>query len=158
MQYTWPLWGHIFDSGIVIASELELCRLYRILHQSRVAHIYMHSMYEECAALDIRLAMLTYPVCYNTYFRIVLLFDKPYLPLIQARTGAWSEGRRTVGIPSWSSPGTGPLVMTETETLWCVCKFWGEHDNHIFASVWPRNATKYVCLKFHWGAFYTKIS
>ena len=32
------------DSGIVIASKLELCRLYRILHQSRVAHIYMQSM------------------------------------------------------------------------------------------------------------------
>ena len=91
MQYTWPLWGHIniIHSEIVRASELELCKLYRILHQSRVAPIYMYSMYEQCAALDIRLAMLAYPVCYNTYFRIVLLFDKPYLQLIQARTGSW---------------------------------------------------------------------
>ena len=89
-------------------------------------------MYEECAAFDIRLAMLTYPVCYNTYFRIVLLFNNPYLQLIQARTGSWSEGRRRMATPFWSLLGTGPLVMTETETLWCVCKFRGEHDNHIF--------------------------
>ena len=49
--------------------------------------------------------------------RIALLFNKPGLPLIQARTGSWLEGWRTVGTPSWSSPGTGSLVMTETETL-----------------------------------------
>ena len=49
--------------------------------------------------------------------RTALLFNKPYLLLIQAKTGSSSEERRTVDTPSWSSPGTGPLVMRETETL-----------------------------------------
>jgi len=46
-----------------------------------------------------------------------MLNEKPYLPLIQARTGSWLEERRIMDTPSWSSPGTGTLVMTETETL-----------------------------------------
>ena len=47
-----------------------------------------------------------------------MLNEKPSLQLIQDRTGSWLEGWRTVDTPSWSSPGTGPLVMAETETLW----------------------------------------
>ena len=49
-----------------------------------------------------------------------MLNEKPCLQLIQARTGSWLEGWKMVGTLSWSSPGTGPLVMAETETLWCV--------------------------------------
>ena len=90
--HAWPLWGH---SGIVIASELELCRLYRILHQSRVAPIYMHSMWLRVCCIYIRLAMLTYqyaillvsgPLCFST--SLASNWSKTELVLGQ-RDGGW---------------------------------------------------------------------
>ena len=47
-----------------------------------------------------------------------MLNGKPCLLLILARTGSWSVGRKQVDTPFYSSLGTGPLVMKETETLW----------------------------------------
>ena len=64
------------------------------------------------------LLLLVYQLpCILYTCRIALLFNNPCLPLIQDRTGSWSEEWRMVATPSWSSPETGPLVMTETETL-----------------------------------------
>jgi len=59
--------------------------------------------------------------------RTAMQYNRLYLPLIQAKTGSWSVGRKQVDTPSWSSPGTGPLVMKETETfryrlsIWSAC-------------------------------------
>ena len=50
--------------------------------------------------------------------RIAMQYNRLYLPLMQAKTGSWSVGRKQVDTLSWSSPGTGQLVMTETGTFW----------------------------------------
>ena len=49
--------------------------------------------------------------------RTAMQYNRPGLPLIQAKTGSWSVGRKQADTLSWNSQGTGPLVMTETETF-----------------------------------------
>ena len=57
------------------------------------------------AGVDILITVCVY------FQRTAMLRDATCPPLMQARTGSWSEGRRRVDTPSWSSPETSPPVM-----------------------------------------------
>ena len=53
-------------------------------------------------------------VCFQ---RTAMLRDATCPPLIQARIGSWSEERRRVDTPSWSSLETSPPAMIQILTL-----------------------------------------
>ena len=76
----------------------------------------VHFHVRECEAFNIDgvdiLKMCVY------FQRTAMLKDATCLPLMQARTGSWSEGRRKVVTPSWSSLGTSPPVMIKISMFW----------------------------------------
>ena len=81
--------------------------------------MHMHNIVVQVASVpELIISTCAYNLHQIYNCRTALLYKNLCLPLIQARTGFWLEEWRRVDTLSWSSPGTGPLVMTETGIFW----------------------------------------
>ena len=69
----------------------------------------------ECEAFNIDCVDILIMCVY--FQRTAMLRDATCLPLMHARTGSWSEGRKKVVTPSWNSLGTSPPVMIKISML-----------------------------------------